>query len=210
MRWRAKVRPPRLQTAPGCCGAGSQVRAISFQPIWQISIHFSDILCSENSSRKYAYALQSLLEGVRRCRPFLLANLNPLFRHFMFREFEPKIRICPTEPPGRGTQVQTISFGKSQSTFPACCVPRMAQWKISGLSHLLNLANRCQYCNQIACRFDYLHYWQENRLKTANFMPIMQTNAVLRLPDALLASARISAKSFRQSGGGHESALRAF
>ena len=156
MRWRAKVRPPRLQTAPGCCEAGSQVRAISFQPIWQISIHFSGILCSKNSSQKYAYALQSLLEEVRRCGPFLLANLNPLFLRFVFREW---------------------------------------------LSGKLVGSNRCQYCNQIACRFDYLHYWQENRLKTANFMPIMQTNAVLRLPDALLASARISAKSFRQSGG---------
>lgn len=51
----------------------------------------------------------------------------------------------------------------------------------------------CQYCNHIACRYDYVQYWQANQLKTANCLPIMQRNAVLRLPDALLASTRIYA-----------------
>lgn len=42
------------------------------------------------------------LEGVRRCEPFLFENINPLFRPFVDREFEQKIRMNATGPPGGG------------------------------------------------------------------------------------------------------------
>ena len=82
---------------------------------------------------------------------------------------------------------------------PCCkCPPvnikllQLSRCAMSGLSVKIGWGGRnsCQYCSHIACRLDYVQYWQANQLKTANCLPIMQINAVLRLPDALLASTR--------------------
>ncbi len=83
----------------------------------QISIHFSGLLWTENLSRKYACALQGFLEGVRRCGPFLLWNLNPLFRPFVDRESQQKIRMCATGCSKREVVSLTI-MGGGKTTFP--------------------------------------------------------------------------------------------